>query len=168
MSKPDFEKGHRVVLEGKVQWAKLHKPDDMSGKYQVDLILDKDSKKQLEDLDILKHVTIKDKDGKEKYDSPAIRLKSGEEYPPTIVDTDNMPFNDMIGNGSKMRFVANIKKYDYKGQKGLSCWLTKGLLLELEEIENNVDSELFGGNAPEPKKQEPSKEPESSDDDLPF
>ena len=67
----DFAKGVSVVLTGTTNWARLTEkagPDQMSGKYSVELTLDAASKDLLSGMKILDHVNIKRQDGTYKYE----------------------------------------------------------------------------------------------------
>ena len=164
----DFAKGVSVVLTGTTNWARLTEkagPDQMSGKYSVELTLDAASKDLLSGMKILDHVNIKRQDGTYKYEEPTVRLKTVSL--PTIWDSQKNVFTDLIGNGSTMRVKATIKSYEMAGKKGLTCYINKGVVLNLVDIESNPedDAALFEGITPAPA---PAQSVPEQDDDLPF
>lgn len=165
----DFAKGVSVVLTGTTNWARLTEkagPDQMSGKYSVELTLDAASKDLLSGMKILDHVNIKRQDGTYKYEEPTVRLKTVSL--PTIWDSQKNVFKDLIGNGSTMRVKATIKSYEMAGKKGLTCYINKGVVLNLVDMDMNTedDDALFAGlDAPAPA---PAANNVQSDDDLPF
>ena len=181
MSKPDFANGHRVILGGTVQWAQLTPtsgPNKFSEKYQVELILDEKSRKEIEDLKIADFVNIKTQEGETKYETLAVRLKS--QKPPQIFDRNKAVFDDYINNGSKMRVQAFIKSWEMAGRKGLTCYINQGVVLEAAERQDGgPDDKLFEGLASSPQpasNPQPATGPTSpqqpvntvDDDDLPF
>lgn len=173
----DFAKGVHVVLTGTVNWARLTKeagPDQMSGKYSVDLTLDSESKKLLEGMKILNHVNVKTQDGNYKYEEPTVRMKTMSL--PTIWDRNKNVFTGMIGNGSTMRVKGVIKSWEVAGKKGLTCYINKGVVLELKEYEASEEEMevLFEGVVPTPEQVNipgngnASSGDAADDDDLPF
>jgi hypothetical protein len=166
----DFAKGVSVVLTGTANWARLTEktgPDQMSGKYSVELTLDSASRDLLSGMKILDHVNVKRQDGTYKYEQPTVRLKTVSL--PTIWDSQKNVFTDIIGNGSTMRVKATIKSYEMAGKKGLTCYINKGVVLNLVEMQANTeeDEALFAGlDATAPTAT--ATTPAQSDDDLPF
>lgn len=180
MSKLNFEKGVSIVVSGTTNWAQLTEhsgPNKLSEKYQVELTLDQASQKELASMKILDHVNVKRQDGSTKYDSPTIRFKSKNVV--KVYDTNRQIFNDLIGNGSKMRVQGVIKSYEMAGKKGLTCYINKALIIELNDVDQVDDTEFWAGlpDASELKENQ-SKIPQAStekafsqddeDDDLPF
>ena len=181
MSKIDFSKGVTIVVSGTANWAQLTErsgPNKLSEKYQVELTLDDASKKELESMKILDHVNIKRQDGSLKYEQHTMRLKS--KNTPKVYDLNKQIFNDLIGNGSKLRIQATIKSWEMAGKKGLTCYANKVLVLELLDSEQ-VDDNAFWSDLPELTPEQASAPPTAttasasdafdnnvSDDDLPF
>lgn len=175
MSNIDFNKGVTIVVSGTANWAQLTErsgPNKLSEKYQVELTLDDASKKQLQSMKILDHVNIKRQDGSLKYESHTMRLKS--KNPPKCYDLNKQEFNDLIGNGSKLRVQATIKAYEMAGKKGLTCYANKVLVLELNDADL-IDDTAFWSDLPDPTPEQIStpatadqKVAFESDDDLPF
>lgn len=178
MSKLNFDKGVSIVVSGTANWAQLTEmsgPNKLSEKYQVELSLDEASQKELASMKILDHVNIKRQDGSLKYETPTIRFKSKNIV--KVYDTNRQIFNDLIGNGSKMRVQGTIKTYEMAGKKGLTCYINKALILELNDVDQVDDSDFWSGlpDAGDVSLREtkvPTATTEnafsSDDDDLPF
>ena len=168
----DFAKGVSVVLTGTTNWARLTEkagPDQMSGKYSVELTLDPPSKQLLEGMKIMDFVNVKKQDGTFKYEQPTVRLKTVSV--PTIWDTQKNLFTGIIGNGSTMRVKATIKSYEMAGKKGLTCYINKGVVLNLMEMQDDgVDDDALFADLPALTNDQIPTAPstEQEDDDLPF
>lgn len=184
MANADFAKGHGTILSGSVKYARLTNesgPDGMSEKYGCDLYLDDASVKQLKDLKILDHVRAKDQQGNFKHEEPVVKVKSIN-VPKGFLPNRQI-FDGLIGDGSEIRANVWIKKWEHKGKKGLSVWLSAYVITKLVEYQSNEADALFEGLAdlgdvtPEQSSigaaHKPSVASESfdapvSEDDLPF
>jgi len=166
MNKPDFQKGVRVIISGTTQWAQLTPksgPNKMSDKYQADLMLDDASQKELESLGVMKFVQIKNAQGENKYDVPAVRISA--KNPPTMFDTSKQTFDDYINNGSVIRAACLIKAWEMAGKKGLSVYINQGVVLSLSDRgDSNATDALFAGV----QTTAPTTNNQIGDDDLPF
>ena len=184
MANVDFAKGHGTILSGSVKYARLTNesgPDGMSEKYGCDLYLDSASVKQLTDLKILDHVRAKDPQGNFKHEEPVVKIKSIN-VPKGYLANRQM-FDGLIGDGSEIRANVWIKKWEHKGKKGLSIWVSAFVITKLVEYQMNEADALFegledlGDVTPE-QTDVPSSKPNvatasateafASDDDLPF
>ena len=146
MAKADFAKGHGTILSGSVKYARLTNesgPDGMSEKYGCDLYLDDASIKQLTDLGILDHVRAKDPQGNFKHEEPVVKIKSIN-VPKGYLANRQM-FDGLIGDGSEIRANVWIKKWEHKGKKGLSVWLSAYVITNLVEYKTNDSDALFEG-----------------------
>lgn len=112
-----------VKVKAEVMWAFLNKPNEMSGKYQVDLCnLSEKAVDALEGLGI----EVKTKEGKGRY----ITCKS--QRPITAYDDGgSMLEGDILGNGSKAAAVITPYEWAFKGKKGVSPSLRKMVVTEL-------------------------------------
>jgi len=134
-----------ILKDVEVRWASLSKPNNMSGKYQIDLSNLTDAQiKQIESLDI---------DGikpsiRTREDQPEagkfITVKSNREI--YALDTNGDRINVSVGNGSR----ANLRIGSYKWKKpvgsgeGVSLTLDKLVITNLiEYVPERDDSELF-------------------------
>ena len=184
MAKVDFAKGHGTILSGSVKYARLTNesgPDGMSEKYGCDLYLDSASAKQLADLKILDHVRAKDPQGNFKHEEPVVKIKSIN-VPKGYLANRQM-FDGLIGDGSEIRANVWIKKWEHKGKKGLSVWLSAFVITKLVEYQTNDSDALFEGledlgDVTAEQVAVPGSKPQvatasaneafESDDDLPF
>ena len=181
MSKIDFSKGVSIIVSGTANWAQLTERsgvNKLSEKYQVELTLDDASKKELQAMKVLDHVNIKRQDGSLKYEQHTMRLKS--KNTPKVYDLNKQIFNDLIGNGSKLRCQILIKSYEMAGKKGLTCYVNKVLVLELNDADH-IDDTAFWADVPDISADEliqksatssatasDAFDNDVSDDDLPF
>ena len=146
MANVDFAKGHGTILSGSVKYARLTNesgPDGMSEKYGCDLYLDSASVKQLTDLKILDHVRAKDPQGNFKHEEPVVKIKSINV--PKGYLANRQIFDGLIGDGSEIRANVWIKKWEHKGKKGLSIWLSAFVINKLVEYQMNEADALFEG-----------------------
>ena len=184
MAKVDFAKGHGTILSGSVKYARLTNesgPDGMSEKYGCDLYLDSASVKQLTDLKILDHVRAKDPQGNCRSSADIVKIKSIN-VPKGYLANRQM-FDGLIGDGSEIRANVWIKKWEHKGKKGLSVWLSAFVITKLVEYQTNDSDALFEGledlgDVTAEQVAVPGSKPQvatasaneafESDDDLPF
>ena len=186
MAKVDFAKGHGTILSGSVKYARLTTesgPDGMSEKYGCDLSLDQASIKELTDLGIIDHVRAKDPQGEFKHDVPVVKIKSINV--PKAYLANRQLFDGLIGDDSEIRANVWIKKWEHKGKKGLSVWLSAFVITKMVEYEAKDSDALFEGlpDLGDPTLEQvnpiPASKPNvataaqafdnaSSDDDLPF
>ena len=146
MAKVDFAKGHGTILSGSVKYARMTNesgPDQMSEKYGCDLELDEASIKQLTDLGILDHVRAKDPQGNFKHDVPVVKIKSINI--PKAYLANRQTFDGLIGDGSTIRANVWVKKWEHKGKKGLSIWLSAYVITNLVEYAVTDSDALFEG-----------------------
>ena len=106
-------------LSGKAKWAKLFKPDEKYGNYQIDLYLDKASE-ELFDTIGLQLTKKKNEEGAfVTFRRAPKKLIKGELVdfgPPTVLDKDNNPINLLVGNGSEV--TIKIAAFDTVKGKG--------------------------------------------------
>jgi hypothetical protein len=114
-----------LKIEADLMWAFLDTPNQMSGKYQVDLCnLSKPAIKALEEVGI----SVRNKEEKGFF----ITAKS-KNYPITTVDAEGNRVTCKVANGS--RGVALIKPYAYNknGKSGVSAGINKLTVTKLIE-----------------------------------
>lgn len=107
-----------VILEGKIQWAKVHKPESSFGtmKYTADLLIDDTNRGKI--LDVLEKAIAKNdmvdpsmplKLHKNKQGQEILRLTRHAEHGPiTVLDSNGNPLTDAIGNGSDVAVIAFV------------------------------------------------------------
>ena len=95
-----------VKIKAEIMWAYLNKPNEMSGKYQVDLCnLSPKATEALEDMGL----EVKTKEGKGKY----ITCKSTR--PITIYDDGGSILDgSLLGNGSKAVALVDAWEWAYQ------------------------------------------------------
>lgn len=112
-----------VKVKAEVMWAFLNKPNEMSGKFQVDLCnLSDKAVGALEEMGI----EVKTKEGKGAY----VTCKSTR---PIAVydDGGSLLEGDILGNGSKAAAIITPYEWSFKGKKGVSPSLRKMVVTEL-------------------------------------
>jgi hypothetical protein len=123
MSKP-------VKIEADIMWAFLTEPNEMSGKYQVDLCnLNAEAVKALESLGI----TVNNKEGKGFY----ITAKSTREIKAS--DSKGDPIKVKVANGSKASALVGTYSWTWKNKTGISPSLVDLKITDL--IEYNPDAQ---------------------------
>jgi hypothetical protein len=121
-------------LSGRAKWAKLFKPDEKYGNYQLNLYLDKDSEATFDSIGLQ---LTKKKDDEGTYVTfrrAPKKLIKGELVdfgPPKVIDRDNQPLDKLVGNGSEV----TIKVAAFETAKGL------GHRLDTVRVENLVEYE---------------------------
>ena len=112
-----------VKVKAEVMWAFLNKPNEMSGKYQVDLCnLSDKAVSALEDMGI----EVKTKEGKGAY----VTCKSTRPIA-AYDDGGTLIEGDILGNGSKAAVIISPYAWSFKGKKGVSPSLRKMVVTEL-------------------------------------
>lgn len=130
---------------GTAFWAFLSKPNEMSGKFQMDLgLLDAAAIKSFKDAKISVKKDDKYPPGDEKYRGNYVTLKAGDEFPPAVVDAKKQPLPTgvLVGNGSKVKVVFNAFEWTFKNKSGISAGLQAVQVLDLIPFEARGISEL--------------------------
>jgi hypothetical protein len=145
MGSIDFEKGHGIIVEGTTRYARLTNRsgmDKLSEAYSTELLLTQKSIDALKALKIWDFVQARTNTGDLKYPQEnVIRVKSTQL--PRAYHRDQTPFDDLIGDGSMIRASIYIKKYDYKGKKGLTSYINSFVVMDLKEYQSADDDSLF-------------------------
>jgi hypothetical protein len=118
-------------FQGKAKWAKVYRPDPEYDNYKINVYLDEPSKKLFEAAGT--QLTPKSDDDGEyvtfrRDHSKMIKKDLVTFGPPKVVDHNNNPITETIGNGSEV--VVKVQVYD--GKKG------KGHRLEAVQVVNLV------------------------------
>jgi hypothetical protein len=119
-----------LKVQAEIMWAFLDTPNQLSGKYQVDLCnLTKSAVDALKSMG----VEVRTKDG-EPEKGQFITAKSVN-YPITTVDENGNPITAKVANGSKG--IALLKPYEYswKGKKGVGVGINKLVVTDLKVYE---------------------------------
>ena len=123
-----------VKIKADIMWAYLAKPNEMSGKYQVDLCnLSDKAAEALEDLGI----EVKQKEGKGKF----ITCKSTR---PILAFDDGGTTIDgsTLGNGSKAVALVGSYEWAYQKKKGVSPALKKLVITDYKMYNGDDAAEL--------------------------
>lgn len=123
-----------VKVKADIMWAYLNKPNELSGKYQVDLCnLSDKAAKALEGMGL----EIKQKEGKGNY----ITCKSTR---PIVAFDDGGSAIDggILGNGSKAVALVGSYEWAYQRKKGVSPALRKLVITELVQYNGMSEDEL--------------------------
>lgn len=113
-----------VKIKANVMWSYMNKPNEMSGKYQVNLCdLSEPAVQALTEMGI----EVKEKEGQGKF----ITCKSAK--PMKAFDEDGQEIEEDIGNGSKAKAIISSYEWKYKNKKGVSPSLKKLVITNLVE-----------------------------------
>ena len=124
-----------IKLKAEVMWAFLNKPNEMSGKYQVDLCnLSAKAVGALEEMGI----EVKSKEGKGSY----ITCKSTRPIA-AYDDGGSQIEGDILGNGSKAAVIITPYAWSFKGKKGVSPSLRKMVVTHLVPYTGGGGAENF-------------------------
>ena len=156
----------QAVIKGVLEWAHLAKPNEMSGKFQVDVCqLDKDTVKQLKALGLeVQDGKAKGKEGKGFYVTPKATR------PVTIVDAkkNSIDVAESIGNGTTAKVAIRAFDYNYKGKSGVGAGLQAIQIIELVEYsQSSMFDEEDGYTAQKPVTAG-GAETDPFDDDVPM
>jgi hypothetical protein len=113
-----------VVVACELHWPFLNKPNEMSGKYQVDI--GKLSSKAVDALSAMS-IQVRNKgDDRGNY----VTVKSKNPIMPAFSGMDAVD-SSLIGNCSKANAAIQPYDWDFKGKKGISPSLAKLLITEV-------------------------------------
>lgn len=130
-----MENTQRVKIKADVMWAYMDKPNEMSGKYQVDLCnLSDPAVQAIESLG----VSVRQKDDKGYF----ITCKSNK--PIRAYDKNGDEIEGVsIGNGSKAIAMVGFYEWNWKNKAGVSPSLKKLVIDELVTYEGAETIESF-------------------------
>ena len=131
-----------AVVQGKAYWAKLNTPDEMSGKYQIDVC-------NLSDADI----TSLEKHGvqpKSRDDERGTFITARSKFDVPVISSDKEGMNGtLIGNGSDVKVKIGFNKdHPMVSQYGTSMYLNKVMVTNLVAYEKDTDFDEEGDEAP--------------------
>jgi hypothetical protein len=119
-----------LKVQAEIMWAFLDTPNQLSGKYQVDLCnLTKEAVKTLEGMG----ASVRKKD--EQPEKGFFVTAKSVNYPITTVDADGNPITGKVGNGSKGIALLKPYEYSYKGKKGVGIGINKLIVTDLKIYE---------------------------------
>lgn len=123
-----------IKIKADIMWAFLAKPNEMSGKYQVDLCnLSEKAAQALEEMGL----DVKQKEGKGKF----ITCKSTK---PIMAFDDGGTAIDgsTLGNGSKAVALVGAYEWAYQKKKGVSPALKKLVITEYKAYNGVSDADM--------------------------
>ncbi len=133
------------VVTGIAQWASLSKPNDMSGKFQIDVCnLSDEGVAQLEKQGVTNvHLETKRDDDYEPRGhyitmrSNAVSKAGDNLDPPKVVDAKKQPLprGVLVGNGSLVKVVYDPFEWTFKQKTGVSAGLRIVQVIELVKFE---------------------------------
>ena len=133
------------VVKGIAQWASLSKPNNMSGKFQIDVCnLSKEDVAQLEKQGVTNVHVEKSRDDDYEPRGHYITMRSnavskaGDNLdPPKVVDAKKQPLprGVLVGNGSLVKVVYDPFEWTYKNKAGVSAGLRIVQVIELVKFE---------------------------------
>jgi hypothetical protein len=117
-----------VKVQADLFWAFLDTPNQMSGKYQVDLCnLSKEAIKTLEGMG----VNVRKK--AEKPEQGFFITAKSSNYPIVATDTNGNPIKAKVANGSKGVALLKPYEYTYRNQKGVGVGINGLVITDLIE-----------------------------------
>ena len=131
-----------AVIQGKAYWAKLNTPDEMSGKYQIDVC-------NLSDVAIAsleKHGVVP----KNKDDERGTFITARSKFDVPVINSDKEGMNGtLIGNGSDVKVKISFNKdHQMVSQYGTSMYVNKVMVTNLVAYEEDTDFDTEGDEAP--------------------
>jgi hypothetical protein len=133
------------VAKGTIYWACIQHLNTMSGKYELDLSIDKEEAKAFK----AEGITVKKDEPKEGQPDKGLWVKMKSKYPAKVVDVDKMPLDGKtVGNGSKVKVVWSPFDWNFKGKKGTSAGFTVVQVIELVEYNAGSLDELDDAEGP--------------------
>lgn len=125
-----------VKVQAEVMWAFLDQPNQLSGKYQVDLC-----NLSTEAVNKLKQIGVNVRTKPDQPEKGHFVTAKSVNYPIKAEDKDGNPINGKVGNGSKA--IALLKPYEYTYQKktGVAVGVGKLIITDLVLYEADDSTE---------------------------
>lgn len=125
-----------LKVQAEIMWAFLDTPNQMSGKYQVDLCnLTKGAVGALEAMG----VEVRSKP--EQPEKGHFITAKSVNYPIKTEDMNGNPITVKVGNGSKGVALLKPYQYSYKGKKGVGVGINKLVVTDLVVYEGTDATE---------------------------
>lgn len=116
-----------LKVQAEIMWAFLDTPNQMSGKYQVDLCnLTKGA------VDALKAMGVDVRSKPEQPEKGLFITAKSVNYPIKTEDMNGNPITVKVGNGSKGVALLKPYEYSYKGKKGVGVGINKLVVTDLK------------------------------------
>jgi hypothetical protein len=115
-----------IKVQADIMWAFLDTPNQLSGKYQVDLCnLTKGA------VDALKGMGVNVLNKSEQPEKGQYITAKSVNYPIKTEDVNGNPITSKVGNGSKGIALLKPYEYSYKGKKGVGVGINKLVVTDL-------------------------------------
>lgn len=115
-----------IKVQADIMWAFLDTPNQLSGKYQVDLCnLTKGA------VDALKSMGVNVLSKSEQPEKGQYITAKSVNYPIKTEDVNGAPITAKVGNGSKGIALLKPYEYSYKGKKGVGIGINKLIVTDL-------------------------------------
>lgn len=115
-----------IKVQADIMWAFLDTPNQLSGKYQVDLCnLTKGA------VDALKGMGVNVLSKSEQPEKGQYITAKSVNYPIKTEDVNGAPITAKVGNGSKGIALLKPYEYSYKGKKGVGIGINKLVVTDL-------------------------------------
>jgi hypothetical protein len=151
------------LITGFAVYAQVHRPSKY-GTYDVALVFGKKEADELkkQGLKVQPAVGLEFPDGSNagKWGDYMFRFRQkietpfGQIPPPKVVDKDQNPFTDNIGNGSRVTIQYKLGDWNFQGRKGVSAYLQAVQVLNHVPYEK-ADKPLEFGQQPANKVDSP-------------
>lgn len=114
-----------MTVKATLNWAKLNRVDDMTGKYGVQL-------SNLSD-DAVNALAAWEVDVKEREDKPEYGryIKCSSKYEIVAVDEDNQQVKEFIGNGTEAIVKLKRREWSFNKKSGVAADITKLTITKL-------------------------------------
>jgi hypothetical protein len=144
-----------MIIEGIAHWAKVQQPaenyDRTGYEWTIDVEVTEEEASKAEEQGL----RIIDKDGVlfVKIKQKVEKKDGGSNKAPIVVDANNMPTQDLIGNGSQVRVQYRTYEWTFGRKKGTSAALQAVQIVELVAYEGGQAQAgaEFGSAAPAAK-----------------
>lgn len=129
----------RFKFAGKAFWAHVSEVNKLSQKFQVDVSVDDETVKKLQDLGIDVKTSDKDDEGKpENHRGNYVTLKST--YPPKIYDSKGKEVTKKlaIGNGSEVNIATHTYEWKFGRDTGTALGLDAVQIVKLNPYKDSM------------------------------
>lgn len=115
-----------LKVQAEIMWAFLDTPNQLSGKYQVDLCnLTKGA------IEALKSMGVDVRSRSDQPEKGSYITAKSVNYPIKTEDTNGNAITVKVGNGSKGVALLKPYEYSYKGKKGVGVGINKLVVTDL-------------------------------------
>lgn len=122
-----------LKVQAEIMWAFLDTPNQLSGKYQVDLCnLTKGA------IEALKSMGVEVRSKADQPEKGNFITAKSVNYPIKTEDSDGNPISVKVGNGSKGIALLKPYEYSYKGKKGVGVGINKLVVTDLVVYEGEA------------------------------